>query len=80
MKNQGLVDVLEGLLQFNPAFRMTARECLKHEMFAELKYQPRNSESNQIEIPLYSDGQYDYQNNIQTGFKYNDLKNLLLLE
>lgn len=33
IKNQGLVDVLEGMLLFNPGFRMSATECLKHSIF-----------------------------------------------
>lgn len=36
VENQDLVELLVSLLQFNPAFRLTAREALQHPVFKEL--------------------------------------------
>ena len=33
VKEKRLVNVLESLLQFNPGFRLSASECLEHEIF-----------------------------------------------
>lgn len=37
IKNKGLVDLLETMLQFNPDFRLTAKELLKHSIFDKVR-------------------------------------------
>ena len=32
-----LVDLLKGMLEFNPFFRLTARECLKSKVFDDIR-------------------------------------------
>ena len=37
IKNNGLKELLEGMLELNPAFRLTAKEALKHKIFDKLR-------------------------------------------
>lgn len=78
VRNQGLVELLDGMLQLNPAFRLTARECLQHKIFE--KFKNKRPEPNVMEMPLYADDQYDYEYHRHTGLQYEDLKKLLILE
>ena len=84
IKDQLLVDLLEKLLQFNPGFRYTVSECLEHELFSRFRRDKKmmDNEPQQpiIESELFADGQFDYEENEQTGLQYADLKCLLLKE
>ena len=35
--SDGLVDILTGMLEYNPCFRMTAAECLKSKVFDSIR-------------------------------------------
>jgi serine/threonine protein kinase len=35
--NDGLLDVLKGMLEYNPSFRLTASECLKKKIFDKIR-------------------------------------------
>ena len=60
IKNQGLVDVLEWMLVFNPGFRMSATELLKHSIFDSYRSNiPLNTE--RVLMSIYDDGLYDYE-------------------
>ena len=71
------------MLQFNPGFRKSASECLNHELFAKFR-KDMNTDAQvkqpTIESVLYTDGQFDYEENEQTGLQYHDLKSLLQKE
>lgn len=35
--SEGLIDLLTGMLEYNPCFRMTAAECLKSKVFDKIR-------------------------------------------
>ena len=35
--SDGLVDLLKGMLEYNPCFRLTAAECLKKKIFDKIR-------------------------------------------
>ena len=37
VSNEGFLELLEGMLSYNPHFRWTAAECLKHKVFDKLR-------------------------------------------
>ena len=71
------------MLQFNPGFRKSASECLNHELFAKFR-KDMNTDAQvkqpAIESVLYTDGQFNYEENEQIGLQYHDLKSLLQKE
>ena len=37
IQNEGLIELLEGMLSYNPSFRVTAAEALTHKVFDSLR-------------------------------------------
>lgn len=56
-----MIEMLEGLLEFNHQFRLSAKECLKHKMFDDIRVE-RLEQGAPYQIQLQCDGldQYDY--------------------
>lgn len=63
VKNQRLVELLVGMLQFNPAFRMTTKECLNSEIFSELHKKAvfKRNQSSIDMSQLYGEDEFDYE-------------------
>lgn len=80
IKENGLVDLLEGMLQFNPDLRMTAKECLQHTMFDDLRKKHQLVKNHKIQMPTYADGDFNYERNEQVGLQLDDLKSILAEE
>ena len=61
---QAFIDLLEGLLQFNQLFRLSAADCLKHTYFDDIR-EPEKEIDAPYEINLTCDGidYYDYETN-----------------
>lgn len=61
--SEGLLDLLEGMLTFNPQFRWTAAKCLKLKIFDKIRKKSCEEPSKrQVYLPLYDEGAYDYKN------------------
>ena len=61
IKNQGLVDLLDGMLQFNPDFRFTAKESLEHSVFKKVRSLMKERECPEsIYLSIYSEAGMDY--------------------
>jgi hypothetical protein len=39
LTSDGLLDILKGLLEYNPVFRLTAAECLRNPIFDDIRDQ-----------------------------------------
>ena len=86
---------MSNMLSFNPYFRMTAYECLKHKLFDAVR-QPqrekiieeiRNSKMKQgydspfvIQLQVERDEAFDYENSDIVKYTVKDLKNILAKE
>jgi serine/threonine protein kinase len=59
--SEEMIEMLEGLLEFNHQFRLSAKECLKHKMFDDIRVE-RLEQGAPYQIQLQCDGldQYDY--------------------
>lgn len=50
------------MLEFNPSFRPTAADILKNKLFNSIRIPSRESPaSHVINMPIYDEGQYDYE-------------------
>ena len=77
----GLRDILANLLTVNPYFRWTARECLAHPMFDDVR-NPANeaSCSHKILLSIDKDDVFDYEEGKCKKYKIPDLVSDLLIE
>ena len=77
----GLLDLLEGMLTYNPSLRWTAAKCLKNRIFDKIR-QTSNEKpcKSQIRLPLYDEHAFDYENSSNAKYSVNDLKNILANE
>lgn len=63
IKTAAILDLLESMLQFNPAFRPTAKECLQNSLFDFVRNTAKERPSDSlINLPVYKEGLYDYKN------------------
>lgn len=68
IENKGLVKLLKQMVHFNPCFRPTAEECLKSSVFDSIRVPEHEKASSfMINLPIYEDGQYDYENCVSLG-------------
>ena len=59
--SEGLLDLLEGMLTFNPKLRWTAERCLKLDIFDGIRDRSCEEPSKtQIYLLLYDEGAFDY--------------------
>ena len=74
MKNSSYVDLVSSLLNFNPYFRMTAWDCLKHPVFDSVRDKSKESllkrmnENCHILLPVDMDDAFDYVNSKNAKF------------
>lgn len=70
------------MLQFNPGLRLSASECLKHPVFVDykLKKPPLPNEDISIDLPLYADGEMDYDEHMQLGLTRAEMMKMLIKE
>ena len=74
VKTPGLLDLLEGMLQFNPDFRFTASECLQHSVFDKIRNQAKEKGAPEmVELPCFADGMYDYHRKRASKFSAESL-------
>lgn len=68
LKNNSYADLVSSLLNFNPYFRMTAWECLRHPAFDSIRDPKREgllqrmNDKCQILLPVDMDDAFDYDN------------------
>ena len=78
--SKGLLDLLEGMLTYNPNYRWTTTKCLKLKIFDQIRdtncEEPAESK---IHLPLFDEGMYDYEKNI-SSLSIEEMKKVLLKE
>jgi len=78
--SKGLLDLLEGMLTYNPNYRWTTTKCLKLKIFDQIR--DKNCEEpaeSKIHLPLFDEGMYDYEKNI-SSLSIDEMKKVLLKE
>lgn len=81
IQNEGLIELIEGMLNYNPSFRITAAEALKHEVFDSLRVKQREIPAKrQIDLPIYADGAYDYEECVSVAAGTKDFQRMILEE
>ena len=77
----GLIDLLTGILEYNPSFRATAAECLKNKIFDKIRVpQFEKPAPLPVQQKIYCAGSYDYDECVSVKFKMNDFKSMLIEE
>ena len=57
-----IIEILKGLLEFNPNFRQTASELLKNPIFDSIRSKKfEQSSTNKIKLDIDAEGEYDYE-------------------
>jgi len=76
-----MLDLLEGMLQYNPGFRSTAIECLQHRIFDKIRV-PNFEKPSKIKVIQNINGTevFDYENSKELKYSMKDLRNLFLNE
>lgn len=79
--NDGFFELLEGMLQYNPALRITAAECLRHKIFDSLRVpQHEQPAPAQVQMPIYADGSYDYDECVSLSYDIADFRSMIIDE
>ena len=75
-----MVNLLKGMLEFNPYFRLTARECLKNKIFNDIRISDvEQSAPFKIKLQIYNENNYNYEE-AKSNHTIHDYKVLLLEE
>lgn len=75
------MELLEGLLTYNPCFRLTIAESLKLPVFDQVRCaNNQNIEVPKIDLDLHSKNDFDYEENKGTVFSIDDYKQMLKQE
>ena len=70
--------MLKGLFEYNPKFRLTAKECLKSPIFNNIRDQNLEVDAKvKIHQAVYAPGTFDYDKNQPIGFNIDKLKVIL---
>lgn len=70
--------MLEGLLAYNPKFRLTAKQCIDNEVFDDIRDSHLERDALlQINQSMFADGTFDYDVNVPIGSSIKDLKAIL---
>ena len=65
-----MIDLLMGMLTFNPYFRMSASECLKSTLFEKIRIDELETNvPSQVVLDGFEIGTFDYENH-RDGTKY----------
>lgn len=78
--SKDLVDLLRGMLEYNPHFRLTAAECLESPVFNGIRQEECEKPApNKINLKVYEAGAYDYTHTKESATKYtiDDFKQML---
>lgn len=79
--NEGYFELLEGMLSYNPHFRWSAAECLKHKVFDHLRVpQHEQPASKAIQMAVYAEGSYDYDECVSVSYDIGDFKKMIIEE
>ena len=78
---EGVLEILEEMLQFNPDFRSNARHLINNKVFDSIR-QPEQEEDAPYQIQLEIDGADSFDYDIQASTKYElaDYKKMLIEE
>jgi serine/threonine protein kinase len=65
-----LVEILHSLIQINPFFRPTAKECLKNPIFDHIRNPKleKTSVTNKIKLDIDQDDAFDYASGVSTKY------------
>ena len=75
------MDILKSLLQFNPKFRPSASECLKHPIFDSVRNPAFEREAPIVlKQPIFNEGVYDYELFCDVKYTMDDYKDMLANE
>jgi serine/threonine protein kinase len=68
--NKDLVELLKSLVQVNPFFRPTAKECLKNPVFDTIREQVKEKTqiTSKIKLEIDHDKAFDYASGVSTVF------------
>lgn len=75
------LDLLNGLLEFNPHFRLSAKEALQNPLFDQIRQKHFEQDCPiKINQKIFSEGAYDYIKFEDTMFTMKDYKKMLIHE
>ena len=76
--SEHFVDLLEKLVQYNPAFRPSAKECLQLKMFDKVRNPAQEVEAPfEIRQQLFMPGVYDYEREIDLVHSMDDFRQMM---
>ena len=77
-----MLELLKSLIQVNPFFRPTAKECLKNPIFDQVReaVKEKTQISSKIKLDIDHDNAFDYATGVSTLFKQEDYLNIVLKE
>lgn len=76
-----LIEILSSLLEFNPKFRPTASDCLKHSIFDSVRNPSFERDApTTLHQPIYAEGVYDYELGCDVRYTMEDYKEMLANE
>lgn len=79
--NDGFFELLEGMLCYNPHFRWSAAECLKHKVFDKLRVpQHEQPAPRTVHMPVYAEGSYDYDECVSISYDIGDFRKMIIEE
>ena len=77
-----LIDLLHGMLLFNPHVRFTAKQCLQHKIFSSIRASKHEQPAPfKVHLELYEKGAFDYEaKQPSDAYDVKGLQNLLQTE
>ena len=79
--SEGLKSILKNLLQLNPYFRWTSKECLSNSYFDDVRVAASEIPTKvKIQLVVDKDGSFNYEENLSQMFTQNDYQNIILKE
>lgn len=60
--SEGIIELMSGMLKYNPGLRFSAHECLKSKIFDKIRVPVfERGAPHEIKLQIYDKGQYDYE-------------------
>lgn len=79
--DKDLLEILQGLTEFNPYFRCSARELLKHKYFDDVRIPKiEKSASAKIKLKIDEDESFDYENGVALMYSKKDIVKFIIEE
>jgi len=73
--------LLKSLLEFNPYFRKSAKECLQNPMFEDLLFNNFDKlKFPKVQLDIDKDDAFDYEKGSSSKYKLKDYLDMILLE